>query len=180
MGYQNALCKKCSKIPFQTRLQNLSKDLESSQGSEEWFGWNLGSLSRLKASDCPFCKLVRSVWDDKEDTYSLPIQVYWSRSGFVIREKPRIRVSMVKEYVPGNGIFCTRKRLSSWIEFERIRRWLSRCVTGHPGCRGRDRSSLTFDDHCFRLIDVVHSCVAEPVKCERYVALSYVWGDSTD
>lgn len=109
MEYQNALCKKCSKIPFQTGLQNLSKDLGSSQGSKEWFEWNLGSLSRLKASNCPFCKLVRSVWDDEEDTYSLPIQVYWSRSGFVIREKPRMRVSMVKESVPGNGIFCTRK-----------------------------------------------------------------------
>lgn len=180
MEFRNTLCEKCSMIPFQPGLQNFFEDHISSQWSKGRSKWNLGPLSRLRASSCPFCKLVRSVWDDEENTYRLPIRVYWTGSDFRIREKPAFRIIMVKEYVSKDAILCARKRLSSWIEFEEIRRWLSRCIKGHLDCRGPDRTSLTFNKNRFRLIDVDQNCVVEAVKCERYVALSYVWGDSND
>ena len=181
MEQHSALCEECSKIPFQPGLQNLPEDFRASRSDGVLKEWKLGSRARIIASSCPFCKLVRSVWDDKEDLCNLPIEVHWTRSCFWVKPaKPGLMISMVKDHGLGNNVVCARKQLSSYIEFKEVRRWLSRCVTEHEGCRRPGRSSLTFARHRFRLIDVELNCVVEATKCERYVALSYVWGDSAD
>lgn len=77
-------------------------------------------------------------------------------------------------------------RLSNQVDLQRVRSWISTCLNGHG-----DECHSSVDSACdsciateyaglelMRFIDVENKCVVETRRICRYVALSYVWGNS--
>jgi hypothetical protein len=65
--------------------------------------------------------------------------------------------------------------LGDSLDFDLLRSWLSRCSENHgSGCA----PDTVTDDFCLRVIDVGSRRVVEAPPSCRYLALSYVWGDS--
>jgi hypothetical protein len=61
------------------------------------------------------------------------------------------------------------------LHFDLLRSWLSRCSENHGSECAPDTVT---DDFCLRVIDVRSRRVVEAPPSCRYLALSYVWGDS--
>lgn len=61
------------------------------------------------------------------------------------------------------------------LDFELLRSWLSRCSKNHGSECAPDTA---IGDFCLRVIDVRSRRVVEAPPSCRYLALSYVWGDS--
>lgn len=67
----------------------------------------------------------------------------------------------------------------SFLDFELIRRWITRCESNHSHCRGRSRLESDLSAKNLLVIDFVVQCIVPAPKHCRYVALSYVWGNTT-
>lgn len=83
------------------------------------------------------------------------------------------------EHVGGKDrkLLLGRKISSTSVDRALLQSWLSLCMDQH----GHDCTPAPFEfspTFTLRLIDVKRRCVVEPPLRSRYVALSYVWGDS--
>ncbi|KAL3590838.1 hypothetical protein FPOAC2_13040 [Fusarium poae] len=180
MQRPDPLCEYCSQIP-------LDADLLSGQ-------YSLGTVSRLKNSPCPLCRLVIS------------------QLGNFIAYPGRRRIDLVWSFGPAGrrSILTPGARIDTWIGFssqtqshrdqddshtkcyfihpwtgpvvdtQRILGWISSCEESHGSkCALPTNSSFSeaFRDlPLLRLIDVETNCLVEKTTLEKYVALSYVWG----
>jgi len=187
MNRDNALCEHCAKIPFQPGLTSLVEGTYRDATT-----WPIGTFKEVRSRDCPFCILVTTIcskWAEGGGSWrpivppgdSEIITTRWFSRGFETRHhsRPGSYVCIAGNH-PLDGILCARENLDPWINFQEVRRWISRCRSTHDDCEGPDQSSLNFKEHRFRLIDVMEKCIVEASRSCTYVALSYVWGDPTD
>ncbi|KAK0647989.1 heterokaryon incompatibility protein-domain-containing protein [Cercophora newfieldiana] len=196
------LCAYCSDLPLR-KLYNL-QDLDSSDRSFV----SLGTVSRIRSSPCPLCRLVshalheairidpaRVRMIESEDKVSLD----WSdpgsgerRAGFKLRG---VTAAWLAFGVPGDNdiqsYYLSHPKANNWaylhhriepqIDFSRLRGWIAKCGQGHTSCPPSATGSFAnmFPGlGVLRLIDVEEGCLIETIDTVRYVALSYVWGTS--
>src|SRR2546421_4791973 len=83
------------------------------------------------------------------------------------------------------NLFCGRHLLGNHINFETIKSWIAICTTSHTsvdeftGCgtpEWENKQSKLYD---LKIIDVTHDCIVTLPEGKSYIALSYVWGQST-
>ena len=102
----------------------------------------------------------------------------WSnkRNGTVWAHGIQLSAERVKE--KDKRLLLGRKIGSKCVDQDLLRSWLSLCTDQHrDDCTP---SPFEFSPRfTLRLIDVKRRCIVEPPPCPRYVALSYVWGNST-
>ncbi|KAH7416685.1 heterokaryon incompatibility protein-domain-containing protein [Cadophora sp. MPI-SDFR-AT-0126] len=61
---------------------------------------------------------------------------------------------------------------------ELVWKWINYCINRHPECRNRELASVFPDQVEITLIDVEQMCLVESQTSTRYLALSYVWGQT--
>lgn len=83
------------------------------------------------------------------------------------------------------NLFCGRHLLGDHINFETIKSWIAVCTTSHnsvdefTGCGTRKWETKNNKTYDLKVIDVTNDCVVILPKSKSYIALSYVWGQST-
>ncbi|MCJ1429244.1 hypothetical protein MMC29_007157 [Sticta canariensis] len=83
------------------------------------------------------------------------------------------------------SLFCGRHLLGDDINFETIKSWIAVCTTSHTsvdefsGCGTRKWETQNNIRYDLKVIDVTNDCVVTLPKGKSYIALSYVWGQST-
>jgi len=77
--------------------------------------------------------------------------------------------------VAENGRRRSRILENDKIDFAMVKNWITACETDHGRkCNGHKTEIVPAK----RLIDVETSCIVEPAAVDRYMALSYVWGQA--
>lgn len=179
------LCEWCALIPFDPDI------LTSRKNSETYY---LGSGARLGGSQCPFCRLVVSVFSEcREDVNKyLHVHAKWilgfsNRWFFDVLDAGetyigfgRIAADRQLEDTKTNRTYFVEPSTESVLDSTRVLRWISSCENMHgPVCGLQPHPAFAeaFRGLYFlRLIDVETDCLVEKRNLERYVALSYVWG----
>jgi hypothetical protein len=96
--------------------------------------------------------------------------------------------SIARRLVPEDGseeLFCGRRLLEDHINFDTIKSWIAVCTSSHnsvneyAGCGTREWEHLQKRPCDLKVIDVTNDCITTLPKGESYVALSYVWGQTT-
>lgn len=83
------------------------------------------------------------------------------------------------------NLFCGRHLLEDHINFETIKSWIAVCTTWHTsvneltGCGTRKWETKHNKSYDLKVIDVVNDCIVALPEGKSYIALSYVWGQST-
>jgi len=67
----------------------------------------------------------------------------------------------------------------SFLDFEHIQYWITRCESEHSHCRERSKLESDISVENVLVIDVVGQRIVPAPKNCRYIALSYVWGNAT-
>ena len=117
------------------------------------------------------------------------VQLKWNPAlhGFdVVGLSPIGTIVCFAEDDDGVSLVRAQRNLRGWIDPNLCIRWLSRC----EGWHGLECSPSTFDTSklqmkdgevfALRLVDVETLCIVDAPDTCRYIALSYVWGDSED
>lgn len=86
-------------------------------------------------------------------------------TGFEIDEKDRV-------------LKCRAINLGK-VDFKLIQGWIKRCEMGHKNCKRSTNNTKPMTNFSLRLIDVWRECLINAPKRAKYLALSYVWGSST-
>lgn len=83
------------------------------------------------------------------------------------------------------NLFCGRHLLGNHINFETIKSWIAICTTSHTsvdeftGCGTRKWETKQRKLYDLKVIDVTNDCIVTLPEGKSYIALSYVWGQST-
>ncbi|KAL2692455.1 hypothetical protein Neosp_002864 [[Neocosmospora] mangrovei] len=188
MVESNELCDYCTKVP-------LDKDALTETHVEKF---NLGPWSRVFASRCPLCRLVKDACTEDYRTNpsrkGLPSEeaiLVWSyhealehRAAFAIEEWPEQHICFAAP-ADGNssgsdeGFDYLLPSVESEVDFSRVSRWISTCTATHGNdcALSEETFSTAFPGlRVLRLIDVRRGCLVEVQEYRPYVALSYVWG----
>lgn len=191
---KEGLCSTCSSL-----------DLRALPHSDELIGFDnedvvpLGTIEEvLTRQRCPVCSLVlhlvfdRVAADHRQDGSAPNYPSRSISSQCVIRRKKH--VFEVLDQFGLQGFICSASRTAlpdqaltdleyAGVSFGRqlkiplVRDWIRACETQHPSC-GISRSPWSARDPInLTLIDVRSSCLVETTLAERYLALSYVWGE---
>jgi hypothetical protein len=183
------LCDRCRVIPLDPELETLENLLPSTK-------WDLGTFGELRQKNCSFCELVASICSTgytSWDPHSLPddaanVNVQYLSQGTLHVYPARTGSQLCIAGTSTNSFLTSaRTEFPEWVEFGEVRRWISNCENTHEkdfGC-----VVPTFNPEMlpisngrrlqFRLIDTQSQCIVyAPDHC-RYVALSYVWGQSS-
>jgi hypothetical protein len=158
--------------------------------------WNLGSFGQVRRRSCPFCELVTSTcsgsrfsWDKPTPPNdSVSIDLRWGNYGFATNQSPLGSYICIASQDPETERYYARARLPEWIDFDDVLGWISSCEQDHPRNGDYECSPGAYNlavlprnnrrQLDFRLIDVESLCIVyAPREC-KYVALSYVWGQS--
>lgn len=190
MSSLTPLCEYCAQIPLDPKI--LDSKRESS--------YYLGSGARLESSPCPFCRLIlRAYFQEhkKEMKRDCEMTIHWQQgpgNRWAFRSphgatdtwigfSPRTRTRIVDEATPleTRWKYPIEPTTGSVIDTSRISRWIYSCEQMH-GSACALRTGLAFTDafrglQVLRLLDVEANCLVETTGFEKYVALSYVWGD---
>ncbi|KAK3385498.1 heterokaryon incompatibility protein-domain-containing protein [Podospora didyma] len=195
MATAEKLCKNCAKIEF-------DHGLLSTRDADPAWQWNLAPWPRLKASRCPFCKLVRrAVYESQrfeprssnDDLFGksqltarwMRNEVHDNRGSFMIGGLWGQKICFAAKSNPReatSGPRYLRRRLSSKFDVGLLATWLSVCATKHSaGCNISASVPVSFGQalpglEVLRVIDVERDCLVEKREMCQYVALSYVWG----
>ncbi|KAJ3465043.1 hypothetical protein MRS44_005701 [Fusarium solani] len=166
MAGSHPLCDYCAQIPF------LAMPASGRYG--------LGSWSRICASHCRFCQLVKYAYcesyrtDPRQRTLlSSDVIVSWGEN-YSYFERPAFRIH-------GLNSAYLRPFVEAELDISRVSHWISTCATTHGNHCTLDDASFAsaFPGlHVLRLIDVMQHCLVETQEFHRYVALSYIWGAS--
>ncbi|WAO85978.1 HET domain-containing protein [Fusarium falciforme] len=180
MAGSHPLCDYCAQIPF------LAMPASGRYG--------LGSWSRIFASHCRFCQLVKYAYcesyrtDPRQRTLlSSDVIVSWGEN-YSFFERPAFRIHGLRQqdicfvtqtsHVDRNSAYL-RPFVEAELDVSRVSHWISTCATAHGNhCTFGDASfASAFPGlHVLRLIDVMQHCLVETQEFHRYVALSYIWG----
>ncbi|KAM0796354.1 heterokaryon incompatibility protein-domain-containing protein [Usnea florida] len=183
------LCEQCSKVPFRyAQLCALPDDPPPF--------WSLGTFGDLRSRNCPFCQLVESVcwigsgsWEQptKKPNDSAEISIQWLRDKNSFRVNEALLGSFICFSEADDACLVrTKGALEGWIDTAICKRWLSECENRHrPECSPTpfNKDQLRQGDSIpliMRLVDVEAMCIMDAPKSCRYLALSYVWGNSKD
>ncbi|KAK4182247.1 heterokaryon incompatibility protein-domain-containing protein [Podospora australis] len=183
MTTEDPLCQYCVQI-------ELDPNILESHGYRQ-VTWTLGPGSRVKQSQCPFCKLVvrasfRSELSDTEE-----VKVKWFAGGGT---RPRV-FSLLSHFahatitfsaatpnpdIYGHSVCYLRQVRNPTIDLTFVNNCLAVCSSQHG-----TQCNVPFDKTTafpglphLRLIDVQRDCIVKvnaPIHVQ-YVALSYVWG----
>ncbi|KAK4449690.1 heterokaryon incompatibility protein-domain-containing protein [Podospora aff. communis PSN243] len=80
-----------------------------------------------------------------------------------------------------NPQYCGRRVHAKWIDMDTVRNWRTICDRNHPECRHRSVADhvRSPSEGPALLIDTKLMCICEATSKQVYLALSYVWGGST-
>ncbi|KAK4445539.1 heterokaryon incompatibility protein-domain-containing protein [Podospora aff. communis PSN243] len=190
------LCEYCAKVPF--------GDLEVESNPKVVDSWSLGSGTRIKNCDCPFCQVVVRVAQThyQTDTFRRPTPLS-QQSEVVIRRYwtsgPGGRLAFHLGAGGGECWICiaaptarpTQSHKHKFFyptvgaEFDvgRLKNWIAACSQWHSHHRCGVGAGSFHD--CFpglnilRFVDVKLLAVAELQSVPKYIALSYVWGETS-
>ena len=183
----NMLCSWCSTVPLGHKLLNQA----------EGQIYNLGSLARLQDNQCPFCRLTfTAISTQDEDLSTGNVVLRWRTSlgAFMIVGVLGVWICFAPtvadrarsgdphlEGLPSPSRFIIQRLTGPTLDTTGVLRWVSSCQQGHGLMCELPTSSnfaATFRGLDFlRLIDVQSFCIIETRTLERYIALSYVWGN---
>lgn len=185
------LCVSCRRIPLEPGMKTLNAD-----GYRGPIRWNLGSFGQLRRRSCPLCELVTSICSGSRFSWEKPalpddsvgIDLKWGTYGFSTNQSPLGSYICIASQDPETERYYARARLPEWIDFDDVLGWISRCEQDHPkngyydcGIGAYNPAVIPRNNRRqldFRLIDVDSLCVVyAPREC-KYIALSYVWGQS--
>jgi hypothetical protein len=195
MASSNRLCTYCVQVPMDIKILRVH---------DRPF-WKLGTAGRIRHSDCPLCRIVSfALYEDAraESGYVTPsseeIELVWySRAGpwtqgsLDVNRAKSISICFVSNSTIDYRVdkaFCLTPNLGQALDLGRVKRRLSECTTNHGG----DCSAIVDNDYdhqiqqnyagleLLRFIDVQRECIVETRVVCRYVALSYVWGSTTN
>ncbi|KAK4183981.1 HET-domain-containing protein [Podospora australis] len=174
----------------------------SNSGSVELF---LESLLYIRGTNCGFCQLVRdAVFEELRLDPTLELnprssfKLQWhdtaapgGRAGFKILGLRSAWIGFGDERKTSSRQLQTdtrrvyiKARLQPVLNIQQVSGWINHCTANHKACLARQ--DRTFQElfpglQVLRLIDVQNDCLVEtPPASERYVALSYVWGEIRD
>jgi hypothetical protein len=159
---------------------------------------------RLNESQCLLCHLLLHVLRKDYSSYPKLLnwdtvwRLSWGRNTYEYDTVDRTLFSPgLSLFAPGHNEICQTtlqlirqpgaecllagRQVSSRLDLERIRRWLSRCRESHgPLCRQTylDIPLHPWNASGFVVIDLERMCLKELTEEADYIALSYVWGDS--
>ncbi|KAK4163301.1 heterokaryon incompatibility protein [Cladorrhinum sp. PSN259] len=185
----HVLCEYCRKIEFDPERKF------------NFRSWNLGTISRIKQSQCRFCKLLELACipgnSPEGEAESATITIYWAvEAGRGGRRALATRIETRESFIETNAICLAaipnlnpdhvdsprpgcylRLARSANIDLKFITDCLSKCSAQHGLECNPSYSDPAFPRLNFlRVIDVNRCCVVEAPLDSRYVALSYVWG----
>lgn len=199
MAVATKLCAHCARVPFQ--LEELRK-LEKDKGARTW---NLGTVRRIRSSDCPLCNVIsfrlyeeirtqsRESHRDASEAVLLSWH-YWGWPGkgcFVVDGDDQFEICFISNSIMDfqiNSAFCLVPNVGQAIDLQRVKGWVSHCTSYHGGdCSMNIHNSYrrpiaeSFAGlELIRFIDVQKNCIVQTRLFYRYVALSYVWGLETN
>ncbi|KAF2464175.1 HET-domain-containing protein [Lindgomyces ingoldianus] len=103
----------------------------------------------------------------------------WPESPRIPQAAYKLVIRAVSRLLPDQPHFGRLSSVKSdFLDFELIRRWLQHCEKNHATCHGNNNDLLVKPTETFIVIDVKQECIVHaPDNC-RYIALSYVWGDT--
>jgi Heterokaryon incompatibility protein (HET) len=181
------LCDFCIRVPLDPQKLSFTST------------FTLGSLSWIKDSRCPFCRLLNLVYYEdyrtgsgisRNSRYTEPIILCWAgasgpgkRGAFYVASCPEQWIcfagkSDTNTFV--NDACFLRPLLHSDLDISRIARWISICETVHSGNCVLKTPEVFRDAFIglngMRLVDVYQNCLVEVQDLRQYVALSYMWG----
>ncbi|KAK1755499.1 heterokaryon incompatibility protein-domain-containing protein [Echria macrotheca] len=187
------LCDYCVKVP----LNDPASDADAS--------WSLGSGTRIKNSDCPLCQVVvRAVGVhyqtesfhpttplSKEREVTIAIDSSSGPGGrpafYVGGYRGELWICVAEPTSRSSGQDYQHKYLRPVVEAEfdigRLNNWIAACSESHSRHRcGVPESSFheSFPGlDVLRFVDVKLLAIAELQRVPKYVALSYVWGETS-
>ncbi|KAH6981686.1 heterokaryon incompatibility protein-domain-containing protein [Ilyonectria sp. MPI-CAGE-AT-0026] len=188
MSSFDELCDYCARIPFDPKIL----------ASDGVFKYYLGPAARLESSQCPFCRLLlhACLQGRGEAKRNAELYISWNRGlsdrlaftnpyggdtwiGFSAQMGPQV----------GDEVTALETRrqypIDPWtgpaVDTARILRWIYSCERMH-GSACALPTGLAFTDafrglQVLRLLNVEANCLVETTGFNKYVALSYVWGD---
>ncbi|KAI1813084.1 heterokaryon incompatibility protein-domain-containing protein [Poronia punctata] len=166
-----------------TRLCDICKSIgfdDTEKSGEKETVFTLGMLDAIKqrTTSCAFCRLVLDAMQDERIIHMQSIDHYdthlvrvfkQDRNRFAIQPLPSYSRVLFERDIKGPT--------DARVDYEMIRAWLASCETEHEECKANKGAFSGVDLSFFRCIDVVDMCIAPVSIEERYVALSYRWGD---
>ncbi len=116
---------------------------------------------------------------DKRELYQISIWVV-SGDGFIVKKTQGVTLDIQLLHDPpftDSALNLGRKLQGSRTDFGLLKEWLHLCDETHSVLNESD-SALTELPNKFRVVDIQKRCLVQVPKNCRYVALSYIWGDT--
>lgn len=155
---------------------------------------NLGSWKELTENkSCPTCSVVADLFRNQMKIHGSNSEAaeyefkLWDRPvcddiSFILQFRDQSSLSGLHFYINAlaNG-YSNRVGVVMdpyWVDMKQVLEWINCCDTTHGKCYCRSlqsRESFTCD--CMYLIDLSRNALVEARGGEKYVALSYVWGN---
>lgn len=195
-GSQHALCKICRHINFSWLMVN---NLPGNDDTEEG-KIRLGNLERvIQSTTCPFCRLVvKTIFAvdpgplPSHDSVFCEIHTIgnikltpghadiWlvDEHGFQATTSSwNCSILLMQEELT-DQLYRGRAITGDYVDLSIIKTWLSLCEQSHTQL---DTVQQICDNlpKTFRLVDVYKKCLVRAPPACRYVALSYLWGNTT-
>ncbi|KAF4617082.1 hypothetical protein G7Y89_g15067 [Cudoniella acicularis] len=191
MSKPESLCRYCEKIPFDPVQLDSLLEIRT---------FNLGPITRVRSSRCPFCRLVilsvhEVIRTSQQTSISnllpddKPVLVKWMPaigpgSGAFSTSGSDTWISFIRpttDQPPSHPAYCLRQNTSPQVNITQISQWLSTCYSTHGKCN--KISPAVIQDFfpgltVLRLIDTQRKCIVERRENCKYIALSYVWGSA--
>ncbi|KAH7397382.1 heterokaryon incompatibility protein-domain-containing protein [Pyrenochaeta sp. MPI-SDFR-AT-0127] len=176
-------CKRCEEIGHKVLQQN-----------EDGGGWVVFEISYATTAEniepitsCPSCRDISDFLEaakgitGTEETFVFEIpsagQREW-RSAWIVAQISnwvlRVHPTKVTSLLVTGG--CTERTNKSFINLALARQWLTTCDREHHQCGLPESLAL---DISLLLVDLEDECVVQRSSKEKYVAISYVWGNAT-
>lgn len=106
-------------------------------------------------------------------------------SPWKIQKQKTVALNIYPKTTPDNGDWVLARSMSSKIDINLLKLWISKCELErglgltHSVCQIAKPSGLILPTE-FKLVDVRLRVIVDAPKNPRFMALSYVWGKSTD
>lgn len=181
------LCDNCRQVPLSPSQMELFEGAAKPDKS----AWYLGVWNDLKQRNCPLCQLIASTHPDDFGNHrdSWEVSVGYIERGIFRLTCPSDAVLLCCSHAYDNNYVRARKVHTKLVEPRIIQRWLRFCQTHHEHLP-RSCSPLVFQRlpdkaastglHVLRMIDVHAMRIIEAPDACQYVALSYVWGKTSN
>ncbi|KAF8967827.1 heterokaryon incompatibility protein-domain-containing protein [Flammula alnicola] len=143
--------------------------------------YSLGTVSRITGNLlCPFCRTVAKIHNFQDEDSTEQVFIEWNlKQGFRGLRNADNLVFLNEE--TSASPYGSARRVQPQIDPALIKKWLLLCERLHEACTPvpviktlENPSGLEI----LRCIDVQDQCIVEAAPGVRYVALSYVWGQT--